>query len=225
MPAERFLLMQSWWLASLLFRRHPDLKLIETHPGGGLHDCLTLIRNASGVIDINRVGGIRVHAAADFRSLPVGELLNQEDATEYLTALETASGLGSPPHAPASTPAALTFRAIAQLLAITLNTRQRWDVRNVFLDTSGTAGGINDKYLKPFPMAAQRAREKRPDDLHGVPFYRYWAVLRAATPVAILDTDGFAYVGKQVLSLPDIYAAHSSRITPTVAATLGAVLP
>jgi hypothetical protein len=72
----------------------------------------------------------------------------------------------------------------------------------------------------------ERAREHKPDDPYpGEPWTRFWAVPRAQEPVALLDTDGFAYVGNQVLSLPDLYAAHSRRLTPTVAAALGSVLP
>jgi hypothetical protein len=80
-------------------------------------------------------------------------------------------------------------------------------------------------YLEPFPIAEERARERRPDDLLGIPFYRYWGVLRDGEPVAILDTDGFAYVGRQVIYLPDIFEVNAHRITPTVAAALGTILP
>ncbi|WP_454116041.1 TY-Chap2 family putative peptide chaperone [Microbacterium aurum] len=40
-PATRFVIAQSWWIASELVRRHPDLVIHESHPGGGMYDCLT----------------------------------------------------------------------------------------------------------------------------------------------------------------------------------------
>ncbi|MCY1136385.1 hypothetical protein OWR29_00120 [Actinoplanes sp. Pm04-4] len=56
-------------------------------------------------------------------------------------------------------------------------------------------------------------------------FYRFWGVLRDEEPVAVLDTDGFVYVGRQVLHLPTLYQAHDRRIGPAAAAALGTVLP
>jgi hypothetical protein len=38
----------AWWLAAELIRRHPaDLREIETHPGGGQYDCISLYRRNS----------------------------------------------------------------------------------------------------------------------------------------------------------------------------------
>lgn len=40
---------QSWFVASELLRRHPSMTLIETHPGGGQNDCLSVVaKGASG---------------------------------------------------------------------------------------------------------------------------------------------------------------------------------
>ncbi|MGD4206363.1 hypothetical protein QT666_22610, partial [Xanthomonas citri pv. citri] len=38
--ANRFAIAQSWWLASELVRRHPELMIYEMHPGGGQYDVL-----------------------------------------------------------------------------------------------------------------------------------------------------------------------------------------
>jgi hypothetical protein len=109
-------------------------------------------------------------------------------------------------------------------MAIVATDKRSWDVRCVWRD--GQHGGsAQQDYLKPFPIAAQRARESRYDDPGQRSLSRYWAVLRTGKPVAALDTDGFVYVGDQILSLPEIYSAHSRKLTLTVAASLGTVLP
>ncbi|MBW6439263.1 hypothetical protein KZ829_36680 [Actinoplanes hulinensis] len=223
--AMRFILTQSWWLACQLIRRHPKILIVETHPGGGQYDCLTLIHNGQSVIDINRAGSIHVKNSSDSKPVTFEDLFVHDDSGEVVTAIERAAGMSSPSSAPPSTPAVLTYRVLAQLMAITLNEKHRWDVRNERLDSSGMGGGAARGYLADYPVAAARAREKRPDDLLGDPLYRYWGVLRDGKPVAVLDTDGFAYVAQQVLYLPEIYSASSRRLTPLMAATLGPLLP
>ena len=35
----------AWWIAAQMIRRHPDeIRVIETHPAGGLYDCVSLFR-------------------------------------------------------------------------------------------------------------------------------------------------------------------------------------
>jgi hypothetical protein len=225
---ERFVLMQSWMLATKVIRRHPELWLIETHPGDGQYDCLTLIRIEPKVnISINRNGSIHASGTAGGTGAPQEAMFGSDaETSELVVQLERATGLGSPHRTPESTPAVLTFRVIEQIMTTTLNSRHRWDVRNVFLDSSGMAGtAVVEKYLDPFPIAAKRAGHRRPDDLLGVPQYRFWAVLRDDQPVAIMDTDGNVYVGDQVKSLPALYRAHARRLTPTVNAALVSILP
>ncbi|GAA1614325.1 hypothetical protein [Actinoplanes couchii] len=226
MPAERFILAQSWWLASQLFRRHPKLTLIETHPGGGLYDCLTLVSGQSSLIHINRVGGIDVSVASDepFK-MAIEELFDLPDPVEIIPRIETAARIDSPAQAPPSTPAALTYRAIAHLMAITVNDKRRWDVRNERIDSSGMGGGGTLGSLAKFPVAAARAKEKRPGDLLGDPLYRYWGVLRDGKAIAVLDTDGYAYVGHQVHHLPTLYQAGNRRVTAMTAAAFAEILP
>lgn len=80
--------------------------------------------------------------------------------------IEIAARLDSPQHASKSTPAALSFRVAAQLMAITVNDKRSWDVRNEFEDTSGYGGPM--RFVNKFPAAAQRAQERRLDDLLGI---------------------------------------------------------
>jgi type III secretion system-like peptide-binding chaperone len=219
---------QSWRLATRIVRRHPELWLIETHPGGDQYDCLTLARlEPKARIHINRNGSIHAEGPHDGTSMPQEAMFGSEsEITDLVAQLERTTGLGSPRRTPESTPAVLTFRSIEQIMTLTVNDRHSWDVRSVFLDTSGGMGpAINNGYLEPFPIAAERAGRRRPDDLFGVPYYRFWAVLRDLQPVAIADTDGNVYVGDEVKSLPELYRAHARRLTPVVAAAFAPILP
>lgn len=211
--------MQRWALATLLVRRHPDHSLIEIKE----HTYLTLVKEPKQILHISRSGHVFAIDPAGRCPATLQELFTG-DYERGLTDLEHAIGLDTPKHTPTSTPAVLTFRTIAQLMAIVSTDKRSWDVRSVWFDCH-EGGSAQEKYLMPFPVAAQRAKETRRDDYHQISYLRYWVVLRVDKPVAVLDTDGFVYVGDQVLSLPEIYSAHSRKLTPTVAASLGTVLP
>jgi hypothetical protein len=216
MPADRLVRTQSWSVVCQLMRRHPELKLVEMQPGAGGHFYLTLLKDKQILVRIAEDGQI-----AD---TSVAELVPPDENLKPLAELERSIGIDSPVRHPASTPSVLAFRVIAQLMAVTLDDRRRWDVRHAFCDAPD-GGAVVRKYVNPFPVAVERAGKRQSDDPYLEPWARFWAVLRASEPVALLDTDGFVYVGRQVLYLPELYAAHSRRLTPTVAAALGSVLP
>lgn len=63
---KRIVKVQSWWSAWQIVRRHPEAGLIETHPGGGPYDSLTVVRQQPEpvvIATLNRVG--TVHAGYD----------------------------------------------------------------------------------------------------------------------------------------------------------------
>jgi hypothetical protein len=79
-PAQRFVLAQSWWVGAELVRRHPELILHESHPGGGQYDVLgaftlpyeesvaRMMLNRVGTLQVQLVGGAQpVHDG-----LPIG---------------------------------------------------------------------------------------------------------------------------------------------------------
>ena len=54
----------SWKLVSELHRRHPKkFTVIETHPGGGMYDCLCLyaVNESTSIASLNRAGSFQVH--------------------------------------------------------------------------------------------------------------------------------------------------------------------
>lgn len=73
-PSRQIIEAASWRLVAEIVRRYPDrFTVIETHPGGGTYDCLTLLDQdkASGLhrIEFNSVGSVVVWP----RDSPSGE--------------------------------------------------------------------------------------------------------------------------------------------------------
>lgn len=233
---KRLIAAQSWYVGSELVRRHPELRITETHPGGGKYDCLTLHRpDGNSVVHLNRVG--RMHVAnprmPDFKpiswptSLPISAQggLVDADARQVVESLEVAAGLATTPplHASPLLPATLTYRVIARVLAWLIDDKDTWDARNERLHSSDIVADRG--YLRRFPAAAAAARDRRESDFLGVPTYRFWALLRGGEPVAILDSDGVAYLARGIHHLPVIYRKTGCRLTATIRHVLGDVLP
>jgi hypothetical protein len=217
----RLRLAQSWWLASELARRHPELLLIETHPGGGQYDCLSLVASGKTLIDINREGRIHVHDGSA-EPIPLTGLFSDDDPHAVVKEVEQVARLAGPEPTPGSTPRVLSWRVAAQCLVCTLNAKQAFDVRNECEDGSYSVGPRGS--LERFPLALERAREHRPDDLLDEPLYRYWAVLRDSEAVAILDNDGYAYIADRAVHIPTAYQANNRNILTTTVGVLGSVL-
>lgn len=230
--AHRFVIASSWWVASELVRRNPDLRLIETHPGGGQYDCLSVVRRVAGswttLIDLNRAGSMHVHQiAADqaFEPLTWDSTFRNDDAHDAVKRLEAAAGLAPPKPSPPTGAAAVTFRVIARLLAGTVNDRRQWDVRNEQQDTSGGEYGRGN-YVDALPQLADALDDRRDDDVLGVSRYRYWALLSDAELRAVFDTDGAVHLlNGQSHDLLRLYRYHGRSLTAVLGAALGKLLP
>lgn len=189
---ERLINVQSWWIASELLRRHPDLGLIETHPGGGTYDCLTVVEWAaqpSRRVDLNRNGSI--HVAGSGGAFSWADERGRRDRHWALKTIERAAGLDAPTKTPAATPRSLIFRFCYRVVLSALNTRDTWDVRCARIDSSGDVFSNGD--VDGFPTAAQSARSVRNDDPYGDGLYRFWKVLRAGEVVLLADIDGLLH--------------------------------
>lgn len=235
---DRILGVQSWFIASELIRRHPKLKLIQTYPHWGVHDCLSICDVASQsptiLIELARTKFIWVRSAADqdashiewIETLRVQSSANADDPHSVLKRIEALAGLHAPSRTPVSTPAVLTHRVSARTLSLLMNDRSRWDVQNEFYDADdSTMGSARRHWTDSFPTAARSIEDVRSDDLLGNPAYRYWALLRDGAPVAILDTDGTVHLKRETHSLLDLYRGMNRSLTRVIAAALGSVLP
>ena len=234
---SRLIIAQSWFIASELVRRHPDLRLIETNPCDGQYNCLSLYgpqgTKPSALIQLNRNGSMSaMRDGEQVTSIPWSATLSQfaySQATpalayQALKQLEHHSGLGHPVATPPSSPAALSFRAIARVLTSLLNDKSVWDARNEREDSSGWSP-TDRGYVTQFPAAHAASRYARRDDILGVPTYRFWALLKDSEAVAILDTEGNTYTRDGTEHLPTVYQATGRNLTLTIARALGPVLP
>jgi hypothetical protein len=236
-PVKRAL---AWWIAAELIRRHPDdIRVIETHPGGGMYDCLSLYRRYpqdSLVAHMNLVGHI-THASwfddpgggtrsgvADAR-FNWFEVLAAEDRRRYvIEALEGVTGFESPGSTPPTTRASIGPRLIARFASAAAFSTRIWHIRNAFHDSSGMWSGVNE-WVRDIKGPGF---EPRDSDHSGEPHYRYWFVLdHEEQAAAVVDIDvGVAWRRERpgvALQLMELYESHSSKIDRVMAEVFPAV--
>lgn len=189
----RMINVQSWWLASELVRRHPQLGLIETHPGGGMYDCLTIVKwghDAPSFIDLNRQG--RVHVHPDHLGIFTWQDDRAQDDRHWgVKEVERFAQLKPPSKTPSTNKVSMTLRVLYNILLLTLNARPTWDVRNARIDTAGLSFSTGN--VDGFRTAQIGAQQCRPDDPYGDPLYRFWRIQRDAESLAVLDIDGMLH--------------------------------
>lgn len=217
---ERLIILQSWWVASELVRRNPGLGIIESHPAGGLYDCLSIGHWDSAmktVIDLNREGSLHVHPHHLSVMTWEGEA-EAVDRREVVRRLEGLAGLHPSGATPRTTRKVLAYRIAYQMLLVGLNDKDCWDVRNARIDTSGFSGSTGD--LEGFETAKVAATDRRPDDPLGDPLYRFWKVHHGSLEVSVVDIDAMAHLPRGA-SL-DLYEKFidCGRSVETVAAWL-----
>ncbi|QDU82607.1 hypothetical protein Pla110_43680 [Polystyrenella longa] len=205
-PDRQLLEIISWRIVTELWRRFPDRFLLwETHPGGGQYDCLTLIDRQSpkqSLIDINRAGslhGLYQESHGDWVQRMVC------DPTGYLDEITISMRLEIPLRLPASSPSTLCFRYIAELLTRSLASRDFWECRMGFYDSSGDDGGQHDDWFDMFPSNRTEPTVRSPNPQLPNPYY-YWFILRDKDPLLCLDTGGRLHRrGGQAFDLAELY--------------------
>lgn len=234
-PALRFIIAQSWWIASELVRRHPGLLIHEMHPAGGLADVLCVADPRDGDmlnrtrIMINRAGSIQVHRPAEYgtKILQIttwDEVLAADNPHQHVKALEVAAELERLEETPASRPITLAYRLIAALLNATVNDRQRWDVRNEFHDSSSDDDTELLGHLDHFPSLREDLRSAPTLGLPREPESHAWIVLRNDEPVAAISTEGRAYFPDRTIELLPVYERVKRSIHHLLTETFGDLL-
>lgn len=224
--APRFVIAQSWWIASELCRRHPGRRVYEWHPAGGQYDMLRVwgpgmrTQDQSRVLcDLNRNGTIHL---SDEERLQWAEVFAAESPHEIVKRIEQAKGRMLQTKAPATTATSLIYRLAAQLLAVRINDRVRWDVRMEFGDSSGSTGSDANGFVDGFP-SAQRALEQASERLTAYDVgEHFWGVLRGGECVAVLDDAGVAHTQSGALDLMPLYKKRH-RLDDVVTAVLDAI--
>lgn len=216
----------SWRLASELFRRHPHtLRLIRAHPGGGTYDCLWLRpvqSNAPGSIFLNRVGTIQIHDRFDGRGQSGWNMVTWEQYYEthprdFLLRFEDSAGLAAPSVTPVSTPASLTYRVMACLVATSIKTLEPITIEQGYIDTSGYGGGPNAS-LDLFEQIPVDLRTKKSDDFLDEPGFRFWIVLRGVEPILVFEQEsGFVWTrhNQAAFSVMELYQESRRNLIVT----------
>lgn len=229
MLAKRFVVAQSWWIASQLVRRHPELRIIETRPEFTAQDNLALVDSIAtpssreAVLEIDRNGSLGRSSEPESPSMTWREVFEAGDPFELLTRLEVTAGLTSPTETPRSGRKAVAYRLIARLLSATLNDRRPLRVRSGYLQTFQLGSGCWPE-LRDFPGVAAALEDVRPDDVDGQPGYRFWMLEHDHRLVAVLDTDACLYLADETST--DVYKSYrrTSSLTRTLSDTLGQFL-
>ena len=223
----------SWRIVSKLCRCYPQkLTVIETHPGGGQYDCLTIVSDkGQHIADFNRKGSFHVFNSLDGRpvknhSMDIWrEMIHSEDNKAVLDRICKNVGLPIPKKLPPSTPKSIVYRFISDFLSHSIFGLRRWECINGFCDTSGDEYFVIDDFEKFHSSAKERLRVRLPNDFLKNPAYRFWFLLENGKPLICLETTGLVWVKRRKHhNLMDLYR-KKRRIWPMIMEVAGNILP
>ena len=202
----------SWTLATEVMRRAPKLlRIIETHPGGGQYDCLSMVRMVPHLelCAFNRRGSFTAFGAFDsnafgsdrWTQINVWERIARGESTRnVLDDICALLHLQVPSPLPATTPASLTYRVITAMLRIKTFSPVRWCCLNGFLDSSGFEGcEIRRGLFAPFPAVKAPSNSERSEDPVLSRATDFWFLCCEDEPVICLETSGRAYSTKGLM--------------------------
>lgn len=189
----------SWRLITEVVRLYPNrFAIIETHPGGGLYDCLSLCSGNQHIAALNRIGSFTV-----FQPIKqLGQVKRVEQACEralregygkILSEMFRALGLAEKVKHPPSTDAVLIYRCILQALTAALAGKHPWRCLNGNEDTSGYGGGTRVHLFEAFTQTQERLRICTKSDILNLPAYRFWFLLQEDRPILCLETTGWIW--------------------------------
>jgi hypothetical protein len=231
-PSRQLLEIASWRVVAEMVRRYPQARLIQTNPGNGQTDCLTLFpkegRHPFERLDFNRLGGLTYHylrpdGSQTFKVWPDfwAEFFNAADTREPMRKLAMFASLPPVAQLKTPTPAILAYRFIAGFLThVAFNASFgsfNWECQNGYLDTSDGFGGVWESRFAEFPAAAERMREPSMDDPFGVPAYRFWFILLNEDPQLCLETTGRIWDRQGNEHSLEKLLPHDQRIWPVIA--------
>jgi len=221
----------SWRIAAEIYRKYPDsIRIVESHPGGGMYDCLSIYTtNRSNIhADLNRGGSLHVFNGDDHQiDSDIWKNLFQEPNPKPIID-NICRLLGLPPvdKLPISTPTALVYRFITTFLTHATLALHRWDCRSGMCDTSGYGDGVDEKSFAEFPLARERLKVRLQDDFNGNPSYRFWFLQRDNIPRLCFETTGSMWLRKETTThdLLQVYQQQNRNIWLTVVSTAGTLM-
>ncbi len=190
----------SWRVASEMSVRFPDrIEIIETHPGGGTYDCLTLVLTpATGRcerIDLNRNGSAHVHSKDDFVSVSDfwERCVASDDLRDPIAELCELAGLkaGVEEVLP-TTEESLCFSIMANVTSALALDARPWRWESVVLDTSHGVE-LRGDILEAFPRVRTLPLTQQDVDHRVHEAYRYWGLMVNGGPAALVDVRGLVH--------------------------------
>lgn len=212
----------AWQIIYQLMRRYHhkySLRILETHPGGGQYDCLSLYSSATSfpgihLMDFN-LGSGRIHiwnringkhpddVLKDKITNFVDEYLTCSDPKDVIDSIGSILGHDAKTSGaiPLTTPPVLVSGLISGLMQRHILSRNMVDVRSGWLDSSGMDGCGPRKELRQFsPAAAILNADINPDTWRNT--LKYWLVFSGTSfhdskVAVLLDMTGIAYLPNQ----------------------------
>lgn len=226
LPARPMVLATAWWICAELVRRHPErLRVIETHPGGGQYDCVSIfdISSPDGrlIAHLNLTGHLTPESWFRLNTRrPSWKAIatSPNRRKRVIEALERSEGLEAPVSTPSATPSSLAIRAIAAFLErCTLATRPRWEMANGYYDSSLGCQEREDCF-SALPLVAAHRAANHESFMLGIPEYRYWFLTEvrddtAPRPRMAFDqVDGLAWDRERTYDLIGLYRGNGRSL-------------
>lgn len=215
-------------------RRSPeDLRMLESHTGMGLSDCLGLMDGkGKPLVSLTRTGTLRLYATLEGESLSIvredffTEMVRQGFSMSHcVKRLCAALRIPSYKLLPSTTPAILVYRYLAALLEQAALASRSWECHNGYLCGDGIGAGERAEF-DLFPLAKKRLRASpRPDHDGRVPANAFWFLFVDGEPKLCLSEEG--KVWDRDFNEADLVPAYAQRhrIWPLVTETAASVLP
>lgn len=189
----------SWTLVSEFLRRYPGtFSVFETHPGGGMYDCLSLYQSGVHLCDFNRNGSIHLWAntqgSGPSKSIPDPWrlMLKQDSPRDLLNWICAGLQLEVPKKLPAADAPTILFRVVAAFLRMNAFDLHEWRVVNGVLDTSDFGGGCRSD-VDAIPGLRERMRIAPAPRGHTDPSYSFWFLRRDEEPLVGFEINGTAW--------------------------------
>lgn len=214
-------------------RRSPeDLRMLESHPGQGLFDCLGLMDGTGRpLISLTRSGTLRFHATLEGETLSRSEEhffrdLMQDGSSMARSVQRICAALRIPSYKrlPSTTPAILAYRYLAALLEQAALASRPWECRSGYFITDGFGSGERAAF-EMFPLAKKRLRASpRPGQEGRLPSHAFWFLFVDNEPMLCLSEEGKLW--DRDFNEADLVPAYAQRrrIWPLVTETAASVL-
>ena len=214
-------------------RRSPeDLRLLESHPGYGLFDCLGLMDGAGHpLISLTRSGTLSLYATLEGETLAVQEtdffsrFIEDGAMSREVQRLCAALRIPSYKRLPSTTPAILAYRYLTALLEQAAMASRPWECRNGYHDSEGLGAGDRSDFAL-FPLAKKRLRGMSwPTRVGRQRSHGFWFLFVDGEPRLCVSEDGKLW--DRDCNEADLVPAYAQRrrIWPLVTETAASVLP